>query len=229
MLIAARDLLFDDPFAFLVLFIAVAASLLIALTFHEFAHAWTAYRLGDLTAQRAGRLTLNPRAHLDPVGTVMVLVLGFGWGKPVPVNPAALRNGRRGMALVSVAGPASNVLVALAFATLFQLGLVSLDDLGRNALQGADPLAWAALIASFGVTLNLILAAFNLLPLFPLDGSGILTGIVPRQWLPAIVRLQRVAPLLLILVIVSSIVTGRSALGFLFGPVIRFADSLMGL
>ena len=115
MLLAYRDVLLGDPFAFVVLVVAVAVSLTIAITFHEFAHAFAANRLGDPTAARHGRLTLNPKAHLDPTGTIMLLIAGFGGGRPVPVDVPRLPHGRRGMAIVSGAGPASHLVPAPAF------------------------------------------------------------------------------------------------------------------
>ncbi len=219
MLLATGGLLFDDPFAFVVLMVAVGTSLLIAITFHEFAHAYAANRQGDMTATRQGRLTLNPLAHLDPAGTILLLVAGFGWGKPVPVNPARLRSGRRGMALVSAAGPFANLVLALAFSALFQLGIVSFDGFTGSALRSLDPGAWLAIIASYAVLLNLILAAFNLLPIAPLDGGGILMGLAPRQWLPAVAKIQRFGPLVLILLIATTYLTDLNPLGVIFGPI----------
>ena len=227
MLLARSDLLLDDPFAFFVLILAVAVSLLIGITFHEAAHAYSANKLGDPTAARLGRITLNPKSHLDPTGTVMLLVAGFGWGKPVPVNPLRLWNGRRGVAIVSAAGPATNLLLALAFASLFQVGLLEAGDFSRAELRTLDPGAWLNIIATYSVLLNLILAAFNLLPLPPLDGGGVLAGVVPREWLPAVTWLQRVGPIVLIAVIGLSILTDLNPLGFVFGPVIDFAGFLM--
>ena len=227
MLLVNRELLFHDPFAFVVLLVAVSVSLLIAITVHEFSHAFAANRLGDMTATNLGRLTLNPKAHLDPTGTLMLLLAGFGWGRPVPVDPRRLRNGRRGMGVVSAAGPLSNVVLALGFALLFQLGLVTQGDFSREALRSLDPLAWLTWVATYSVLLNLILAAFNLLPIAPLDGGGILTGIVPRPWLPAIARVQRYGPFVLIGVIGLSLLTRVNVLGFLFGPVFDLANVLI--
>ena len=227
MLLTGSDLLLDDPLAFFVRLLAVAVSLLIGITFHEAAHAYSANKLGDPTAARLGRITLNPKAHLDPTGTVMLLVAGFGWGKPVPVNPLRLWNGRRGVAIVSAAGPATNLLLALAFASLFQVGLLEAGDFSRADLRTLDPGAWLNIIATYSVLLNLILAAFNLLPLPPLDGGGVLAGVVPREWLPAVAWLQRVGPIVLIAVIGLSILTDLNPLGFLFAPVIDFAGFLM--
>ena len=189
MLLANSDLLLDAPRAFFVWMSAVSAALLIGVTFHEFSHAFAANRQGDLTATRLGRLTLNPKAHLDPAGTVMLFIVGFGWGKPVPVDPRRLKSGRLGMAIVSAAGPAANVVLALAFALLFQSGLLEPSNFNRSALGAIDVLGWLTLVATLSVLLNLILAVFNLLPVPPLDGGGILAGIAPRVLLPAVAKL----------------------------------------
>ncbi len=229
MLLANSSLLLNDPFAFFTFILVVALSLLIGITVHEASHAYCASRLGDPTAARLGRITLNPRAHLDPAGSLMLLVAGFGWGKPVPVDPMRLWRGRRGVAIVSAAGPASNLLLALALAALFQAGLLSVDSFSRAELQTLDFGAWINIIATYSVLLNLLLAAFNLLPLPPLDGGGILAGVVPRDWLPAVDWLQRIGPIVLIAVIALTILTNLSPLSFLFGSVYAAANVLIGL
>ncbi len=228
MLLAGADLLFDDPFVFFVQLFSVAVSLLIAITFHEAAHALSAKWLGDDTADRLGRITLNPKAHLDPAGTLMLLVAGFGWGKPVPVNSSLLRYGRRGMAMVAAAGPMSNVALAMAFALLFQIGLVDAGGVSRDDLRALDPGAWANIVALYSVLLNLILAVFNLLPLPPLDGGGILTGIAPRGWLPLVGQLTRYGPIVLIVLIGVTILTDLNPLGFFFSPVYDLTRVLTG-
>lgn len=222
MLLAGRDLLFNDPFGFVLLFGAVAAALLISISVHEASHAAAALSLGDATAKGLGRLTLNPKAHLDPTGTIMLLVAGFGWGKPVPVNAAALRNGHRSMALVSFAGPASNVLLALAFAIVFRLGVLDTAGVGLS-LEG-----WLPLVAFYSVTLNLILAVFNLLPIAPLDGGAILRGVAPDAWLPAIKRLETVGPIVLLAIIGLQFLGFANILGIIFDPAIALADALIG-
>ncbi len=227
MLLANSDLLFDAPRAFFVWMSAVSAALLIGVTFHEFSHAFAANRQGDLTATRLGRLTLNPKAHLDPAGTVMLFIVGFGWGKPVPVDPRRLRSGRLGMAIVSFAGPAANVVLALAFASLFQSGLLEPSNFNRGSLGAIDVLGWLTLVATLSVLLNLILAVFNLLPVPPLDGGGILAGIAPRALLPTVAKLQLIGPIVLLAVIGVSILTNYSPLRFIFGPVLDFAVFLM--
>ena len=146
--------------------IALLIALIPAFTFHEFAHAWVANRLGDPTAKNMGRLTLNPLKHLEVFGVLLVLSVGFGWAKPVMVNPANLRNGRRDMALVAVAGPLTNLLLAVVLALLWQLVGV-LDN------RFVDDIV----LTSIG--LNVTLLFFNLIPLAPLDGFKAVGG-----WLP---------------------------------------------
>lgn len=141
-------------------------AILIGLTFHEYAHGWAAEKLGDNTARLAGRLTLNPLPHLDPVGFGLLILAGFGWAKPVPVNPHNLRGDKRtGMMLVALAGPATNVGLALAATVLL------------GAAASTAPSLAPFLAAT--ILVNLILAFFNLLPIPPLDGSKILAGLIP--------------------------------------------------
>ncbi len=163
-------------------------AVLIALTVHEYAHGQVAYWLGDPTAKYEGRLTLNPVAHLDPLGTLMFFIISFGWGKPVPVNPRYFKHYRRDTALVAIAGPVSNLL--LAFAAFFLLLLLmpknavfdgTADVL--NAVQAASPsLRFIVQTLSTSIWINLGLMAFNLLPIAPLDGSKILAAFVPLKY-----------------------------------------------
>ncbi len=229
MLLFNADLLLDDPFAFTVLIVSVVVSLVIGITVHEFAHAAAATMRGDLTAQRLGRLTLNPKAHLSPAGSIMLLLVGFGWGKPVPVDIFRLRGGRRALAFVSAAGPASNVMLALAFALLFQIGLLSVDEISRDALESLSVRAWASIAGSYAVQLNLILAVFNLLPVPPLDGGGILAGIAPQGALPAVQKLQKIGPMVLLALILSTYVTDLNILGTILSPVRNLTDILIGV
>ncbi|WP_449240756.1 site-2 protease family protein [Desulfoscipio gibsoniae] len=147
-------------------------AILIGLTFHEFAHGWMADRLGDHTARHQGRLTLNPLAHIDPVGFLMLILFKFGWAKPVPVNPYNLRGDpARGMLLVSLAGPAANLVMALAASILLGVGLLRLVPFAEYVYY----------ILYLILQINVILAFFNLIPVPPLDGSKILAGLFPRQ------------------------------------------------
>ncbi len=169
--------------------------LVLSLSVHEWAHAWSAYKLGDDTAARMGRLTLNPLAHIDPIGTVILPLLGipFGWAKPVPVNPARFRPEVRmgtGMAITASAGPISNIVLAVLCTVL--LGLVR-----RLAPEAAWNPAAEHLLA-LTITINVGLALFNLIPVPPLDGSRIVDGIMPFRLRPQWEAFTRVAPVLLI-------------------------------
>jgi Zn-dependent protease len=151
--------------------IAVGLILLVALPFHEFSHALAAYRLGDGTAKLLGRLTLNPLAHLEPIGAILILLVGFGWAKPTPYNPYNLRGGHYGEAIVSVAGPLSNLVLAAAAALPFRYILATDMDVPFVVLE----------ILHFFVYINVLLAIFNLIPLPPLDGSKVLYAILDRE------------------------------------------------
>lgn len=157
--------------------IARVLVLLIAFTIHELAHALTADYLGDPTPRRMGRITLNPLKHLDPFGTLLLIIAGFGWAKPVMVNPMNMRgNPRTSMAIVAAAGPISNILMALLAALVFRLGLV---DFTTFPPTGNIP-SLSFLLSEF-IWINLILAFFNLIPVPPLDGSKILFAILPSE------------------------------------------------
>jgi Zn-dependent protease len=160
------QLLIKDPAAFVIL----SVLLLYSVIFHELAHGWVAYKMGDPTAKWLGRLTLNPIKHIDPIGALMLLIVGFGWAKPVPVNleniPAGKR--RKGLILVSAAGITANIICA--FAALLLLRLIS-----------SEPSGMAEQILFLLARINIILAAFNLIPIPPLDGSKILMGFAPES------------------------------------------------
>ncbi len=158
------NLLREDPLAFVLLVIPLLFSVII----HEVAHGWVAYRMGDPTAKMMGRLTLNPLKHLDPLGTLLLFVVGFGWAKPVPVNFYNLRPQRKGLILVSSAGIVANILLAFVFQLLFKLLPVSYLGIFRSLIIVI-------------VQINITLAALNLIPIPPLDGSKILMGLAPEQ------------------------------------------------
>ncbi len=159
--------LFTNPVSVLLFLGAVV----VAITVHEFSHAAMAFAQGDTTAKRQGRLTLNPLAHLDPLGSIAFLLAGFGWGKPVPYNPYALRNRRAGEMLVGLAGPLANLALAVLAAAL----LVRLHPATLVAGRLGERFLW------FLFQVNVLLAVFNLLPLPPLDGSRLLTGLLPPE------------------------------------------------
>lgn len=158
---------------------------LTSMPVHEWAHAFVAYRLGDDTAALHGRLTLNPLAHLDPMGIITLVLFGYGWGKPVPVSPYRLRgNMRASRALVSIAGPFSNLVLAMLAAIPFRMGWLDLDIGGRSLISLPNILFTFILI-------NLGLMLFNLIPFPPLDGSRILAWLLPRQWADIMDQLER--------------------------------------
>jgi len=157
--------------------------LLLSISIHESAHAWSADRLGDPTARLQGRVTLNPIKHLDPVGSLLFPLLGillggivFGWAKPVPVYTHNLKHPRRDHALVAAAGPASNLLLAFGFLVAYKTLALFVNPVG---LGTDNPLGWLVNFLFFGVILNVVLAVFNLMPVPPLDGSWIISGLFP--------------------------------------------------
>ncbi|NNF07959.1 MAG: site-2 protease family protein [Candidatus Eisenbacteria bacterium] len=197
----------------MILFLATAGpGIIVALSFHEFCHAYVAYRFGDLTAARMGRLTLNPLRHLDPIGTLLIFVAGFGWAKPVPVNPGNLQRPRQDMLWIAAAGPGSNFLLALLSGILFQVVLLTQGGEG-NFLSRA---------LLYSVYINLILAFFNLIPLVPLDGASILKGIMNNQQAALWSRVERFGPILLIALVFSGQLFGFSLLGSILGPPVGF-------
>ncbi|MBI5589110.1 MAG: site-2 protease family protein [Deltaproteobacteria bacterium] len=175
------NLLIKDPLEF----ILIAVPLLYSIIFHELAHGWVAYLMGDPTAKSLGRLSLNPLKHLDPMGTIMLFIFGFGWAKPVPVNFYLLRDRHKGMILVSAAGIITNML--LAFSALF-----------LNRLLSLSPSSMPAELLYYVAQINIMLAAFNLIPLPPLDGSKILMGFASPNVQNFFFRIERYGLLIII-------------------------------
>jgi len=181
--------------------------ILLAITVHEVAHGWVADRLGDRTARLAGRLTLNPIKHIDPIGT-LILPLAmyaftgfvFGWAKPVPVDPRNLASPRRDMAIVAVAGPASNLIMAFGWAVLMALGV---HGMGQGSWYG-EPLA---LMGQIGVFVNLLLMVFNLLPIPPLDGGRVLVSVVPPRIGAQIERIEPFGFIILLVLLFTGVLS----------------------
>lgn len=200
------NLLFSDPLAFVI----IAGALVLSLAFHEFAHAWTADRLGDPTPRRFGRVTLNPANHLDPFGTLLLLFAGFGFARPVPVNPNNLT--RWGGLAVAAAGPLSNVLIALVAVGL--LFVLPPTGLGLRVLLTV-------------LSVNLVLAIFNLLPIPLFDGSRILAALFPRTLGRSLAEFERM-PFSFMLVFLF-IIIAREPIGNILSTVQTFVLGLIGL
>ena len=224
MLFRFYHLLPDDPLTFLIMMAFWAVALVVAITIHEFSHTVVATGLGDTTAKCLGRLTLNPLKHLDPSGTAMILLAGFGWGKPVPVNPHRLAHGATGTSLVAAAGPISNLSVAFVLAIPIKVGILDYTGFG---IYGISELINGGILNVFSIlftliiTLNLLLAVFNLIPLAPLDGSRILEGFIPREHAASYARLQQYGPVILIGIIMLDYAVGLGILQTVLEPVIR--------
>lgn len=178
----------------LMLFLYAIPAILFSLSFHEMAHAYASYKLGDPTAKRLGRLTLNPLRHLDPLGTLMLIIsmysgFGFGWAKPVPIDPTYYKNYKRGTILVSLAGPVSNLILAFIFslpmAVIARDNGISTGDI-YNSIYGIYGRGFSVEVIIFNLSrlfymINIGLAVFNLIPVPPLDGSKILTAVLPTR------------------------------------------------
>ena len=222
MLLRNFHLLPGEPLTFLALVGFGMIALVVAITIHEFSHTLVANGLGDSTAKNQGRLSLNPIRHLDPVGTVMILMAGFGWGKPVPVNPHRLSHGSMGTTLVAAAGPLSNLMVAFLLALPIKLGILDFTGLQfysmRDLISGG-PLDLVSALVTLIIIHNLFLAVFNLIPLAPLDGSRILEGFIPREKSAAYAKIQQYGPVILIGVIMIDYMSSFSILGTVMSPV----------
>ena len=186
-------------------FLLLILPILFALTVHEYAHGWVAYRLGDPTAYHAGRLTFNPIKHLDPIGTILLFIARIGWAKPVPVNPAYFKDPSRDMAIVALAGPASNFLSAIVFGKL--LSLVPFTNV------------YLYQTLFYFVYINLILAFFNLIPIAPLDGWRILSYFLPDT--PTKLTIERAGPVLLLIIIAMPMFLGIPVFSMFLNPLMK--------
>ncbi|MDP6275884.1 MAG: site-2 protease family protein [Candidatus Marinimicrobia bacterium] len=197
-------MLFRVPVEILVLLIPV---LLFALVFHEYSHAWVANKLGDPTARYSGRLTLNPLAHLDPFGSLMILFVGFGWAKPVPVDSRYLSNPRLDMMKIAFAGPAANLLLAFIGGTIL-----------RTGFMGGS----ITMMLYLFTQINIMLAVFNMIPIPPLDGSQIFSGIMMRRNPELVHKLQMYGPQILLGLIMVGYFTKISPLWIIMSPFVNF-------
>lgn len=206
-------LLFNDPAAI----VGVLVALLVGLTFHEFSHAFVADQFGDHRPRALGRVSLNPARHIDPMGALMVVLVGFGWAKPVPVNPSALRPGRRAMSVVAAAGPVANVAVAVGAAIVFRL--LDTAGIGGFALDAAG----------FTVLFNVALAIFNLIPIPPLDGYNVvLPFLSPRLAMQVQRNAHYGMMILLVVVLASYALPGGGPLSWIFQAARAVTTVLIG-
>ncbi len=197
---------------------------LFSLTVHEFAHGYIAYRFGDPTAKDAGRLTLNPIPHIDPMGALFFVLSGFrfGWAKPVPVVPYHFSDPKRGMLWSAAAGPISNLLLAAGFGLIFRFSPSVVPDAQFGTI--------VAKMAYYAVYINCALAFFNLLPVPPLDGSKVLFGLLPQRYEHIAYELERTGPLGLLILIGIGFITGYSIIWLLIGPFVeRFVSLFTGI
>ncbi len=238
MIFLHSDLIGTDFGLFLTLVASTLFALLVGVSFHEFCHAFMANSLGDTLPARQGRVTLNPMKHLDPAGTMMMLFIGFGWGKPVQFNPFGLKvSPKTATLLVSLAGPMSNFLAAGVLALPIKFGWVPyLNPLSNIpaaffSRQVQSPEEYIGLFLTGAVYLNVILGVFNLIPLEPLDGFKVALGILPDDLSHEWAKLGQYGPgLLLVMLFAIPLLTGYSPLGDIMGPpVIRLVRFFTGV
>ena len=213
MILQYLDSFLKDPVSTLVSLSLVLLSILVAVTIHEFSHALASNKLGDTTAKSLGRLTLNPKSHLDPLGSLLFLFVGFGWGKPVPVDIYRIKKVPPliGMSMVSFAGPASNLITAILIGSCLK----------KLALEFGLSEIWIELGFTF-VQISLVLAVFNLVPLPPLDGYKVILGILPRNLSIQYSGLEKYGPFaLIILFFIDMTVPGISILSTLIGEPVK--------
>ncbi len=190
--------IFSNPIEFLLLATGRIPAILFALSFHEAAHAWMSLRCGDDTAARMGRITLNPLAHLDPIGSIGIFLGFFGWGKPVPYVERNLRNPRRDAMWIAAAGPLSNLILAAISGIAFRI-LYHFAEVGEGA--GDRIILFLLFLMSFSLIVNLFLCFFNLIPVFPLDGEKVLLGFLPYRQAYQFAQFRQYGPMGLLLLI----------------------------
>lgn len=207
---------------------------LLAITMHEVAHGWVAERFGDPTARLLGRLTLNPLKHLDPIGTLLLFFIGFGWARPVPVNPGNLRDPRRNMLWVALGGPIANLGLALLSALVLRgLGGLPTGPMGSIEAMVLEPLT---LMAAFSLYINVVLAVINLMPVPPLDGGRVLIGLLPQKTAAVVARLEPFGFFIVILLFFFSPLSERvllpivgSLTAFLAGPQLSLVQKVFAV
>lgn len=192
-------------------FIINAIAFIVALTIHEFSHAYVADKLGDPTPRSYGRLTLNPLSHLDPLGTLAIIFIGFGWARPVPFDPYNLRNPKQDSMLIALAGPASNLILAIILSLLIKI----------------IPSSIISSILTYIMMGNIGIAIFNIIPVFPLDGEKILTGLLPDNLATEFQNIMRQYGTIILVLMLLPIAGGTSPIVALISPVISFVVKLL--
>lgn len=208
------DTLFADPIVFLAWLIAI----LVSLTIHEFAHAYFAFLQGDPTPRLMGRISFNPLRHIDVFGFIALLIIGFGWGKPVPVNPVYFKNKKWGEAIVSIVGPLTNLFLAILFGVILKIVWVT----GNFAMTNMMIIFLYNL-----VVINIVLCLFNLIPISPLDGSHVLFAILPDKFNEFKYQLSKQGPMVLMIIIFADIFLNLGIFERLFSFFLNFANSLI--
>ena len=181
--------------------------ILLSLSLHETAHGYVTYKLGDPTAHSLGRLTLNPLRHLDPIGFLCMLLFGFGWAKPVPINTRYFKHPKRDMALTGVAGPLSNLLLAMVFTLLLKIADATLMNIGYHSEITAQMASYLMIFLFLGIQLNVGLAIFNLIPLPPLDGSRVFYALLPSKYYFKVMKYERYIQIALMVALFFGVLT----------------------
>ena len=201
--------------------------ILLALCVHETAHGFVAKKLGDPTASSLGRLTLNPAKHLDPIGFICMLCFGFGWAKPVPVNTRYFKKPKRDMALCALAGPVSNVLLAIVFAIILKIFYIATANVALSSQLTYNMLIFAQILLMLGIQLNITLAVFNLLPIPPLDGSKLLFVFLPQKWIAKVIEHERLIYFIMLALLFVGILD--IPLNFLSGLLLNLIYLIFGI
>ena len=213
MLSILKYIMSGDYFQAIIVILSRCFVVFCCMPVHEVAHGWVAYKLGDTTAKYQGRLTLNPIAHLNPIGTLMIFLFGIGYANPVPINPNRFKNPKKGMVLTALAGPVSNIIMA--FISVFIYYAIDFALLKTGSSVAMQAIAW---FFYFSASVNVTLAVFNLFPIPPLDGSKVLTAVLPEDKYFAYMKYERYIMIGLMLVLF---------LGWLNTPIMRLSEGLM--